>query len=118
MFYTDGYHTDDPVWDGEGCSSNNNCCSEPSMPWTMVLYCQIPQNVNEDIEVRLYCNEISSHLMKMFLLGSSVVHAVATSSLDDHSVFTKLEFSLLTILKHVQLLYRPIYMYIVKHTCC
>ena len=28
-----GVVTDDPVWDGEGCPSGNNCCSEPSLPW-------------------------------------------------------------------------------------
>ena len=40
MIYTDGFHVDDLVWDGEGCSSNNNCCSEPSMPWLgMSLFC-------------------------------------------------------------------------------
>ena len=24
--------TDDPVWDGESCSSDNNCCSELNLP--------------------------------------------------------------------------------------
>ena len=31
MFNADGYFTDDPVWDGEGCSSDNSCCSEPNL---------------------------------------------------------------------------------------
>ena len=31
MFNADGYFIDDPVWDGKGCSSDNSCCSEPSL---------------------------------------------------------------------------------------
>ena len=50
------YYTDDPVWDGAGCSSDNNCCSEPSLPW---FYRQIPLTTNEDIETRI-CRDVHS----------------------------------------------------------
>ena len=49
-----GVLTADPVWDGEGCSSDNNCCSEPSLPW---FYRQIPKATSEDIETRICRNE-------------------------------------------------------------
>ena len=43
-------YTNDPVWDGDGCSSENSCCSEPSLPW---FYRQIPLTASEDIEIRI-----------------------------------------------------------------
>ena len=48
------YHTNDPVWDGKQCSSNNNCCTDPSLPW---FYRQIPLSVSEDIETRICRDE-------------------------------------------------------------
>ena len=48
----------DPVWDGKGCSSDNGCCSEPSLPW---FYRQFPLATNEDIETRI-CHDAASHL--------------------------------------------------------
>ena len=50
MFDAQGYFVDDPVWDGNGCSSENNCCSDPSMPW---FYRQIPLTASDDIETRI-----------------------------------------------------------------
>ena len=58
----------DPLWDGNGCSSNNNCCSEPNLPW---FYRQLPLKANEDIETRL-CHDEPSYdediLIKEFQL--------------------------------------------------
>ena len=54
--YTDVY-IDDPVWDGKGCSSENNCCSDPNLPW---FYRQLPLTTSDDIETRLCRNEPSS----------------------------------------------------------
>ena len=48
------YYTADPVWDGKSCSSENNCCSEPSLPW---FYRQIPLTANNDIEARICCDQ-------------------------------------------------------------
>ena len=48
------YYTTDPVWDGKGCSSENSCCSEPSLPW---FYRQIPLTANTDIEARICRDE-------------------------------------------------------------
>ena len=45
-----GVFTDDPVWDGEGCSDGNSCCSDPSLPW---FYRQLPLTASEDIETRI-----------------------------------------------------------------
>ena len=45
-----GNHIDDPIWDGEGCSSENACCSDPSLPW---FYHQLPLTASEDIETRI-----------------------------------------------------------------
>ena len=41
---------DDPLWDGDGCGPDNNCCAQAGMPW----FCRtLPQEVSEDIDVRL-----------------------------------------------------------------
>ena len=52
-----GYFTDNPVWDGEGCSTDNSCCADASLPW---FYRQIPMTVNDDIETRI-CSDESSY---------------------------------------------------------
>ena len=41
---------DDPLWDGDGCGPGNNCCNQTGMPW---FYRTLPQEVGDDIEVRL-----------------------------------------------------------------
>ena len=56
VYTSSGYFTSDPVWDGEGCSSENNCCSEPSQPW---FYRQIPMTATDDIETRI-CRDQAS----------------------------------------------------------
>ena len=57
MFNAEGYFTDDPVWDGVGCSGDNSCCSESSLPW---FYRQIPLTASKDIETRICRDEGSS----------------------------------------------------------
>ena len=56
VFAGQGYFTDDPVWDGKGCSNENNCCSDLSMPW---FYRQIPLTISDDIEIRICRNRAS-----------------------------------------------------------
>ena len=51
------YFIDDLVWDGEGCSTDNSCCADPSLPW---FYRQMPMTVNDDIETRI-CSDESSN---------------------------------------------------------
>ena len=47
-------YVNDPLWDGEGCGTGNNCCAQPGMPW----FCRtLPQEVEGDIEVRLCANQ-------------------------------------------------------------
>ena len=48
------YYTDDPLWDGKGCSTNNSCCAQPNLPW---FYRQIPLTSKENLEVRICCDE-------------------------------------------------------------
>ena len=46
------YYTDDPLWDGEGCEGENECCDRGG-PW----FCkQLPQPTQDDIEMRVYTN--------------------------------------------------------------
>ena len=46
------YYTTDPLWDGDGCLPNNNCCTNTDQPW---FFRQMTMDRNDDIEVRL-CN--------------------------------------------------------------
>jgi len=55
---TSAYFPDNPVWDGEGCSSNNSCCAQANMPY---FYRHLLMPVKEDIEVRLCKNEVFSN---------------------------------------------------------
>ena len=48
------YYANNPVWDGEGCSSEYSCCAQAGMPY---FYRKLPVPVNEDIEVRLSVNQ-------------------------------------------------------------
>ena len=51
-------YTDDPLWDGEGCGSNNLCCSYNNPPW----FCtELDQSTSDDIELRLCGDEINSN---------------------------------------------------------
>ena len=43
------FYPDDPLWDGDGCSPNNDCCSFNSPPWFTV---ELPTPTTNDIEVR------------------------------------------------------------------
>ena len=47
------YHTTDPLWDGEGCLPNNNCCTDTNQPW---FFRQMAMDRKDDIEVRLCTN--------------------------------------------------------------
>ena len=42
--------TTNPLWDGKGCASGNNYCSDPSLPW---FYHQIPLITSQDIETQI-----------------------------------------------------------------
>ena len=43
------YYTDDPLWDGIGCSSTSTCCDFNSPPW----FCKsLPQPTSDDLEIR------------------------------------------------------------------
>ena len=48
------WYTDDPLWDGEGCGTNNACCQFNSPPW----FCKdLPESTTDDIELRVCHNE-------------------------------------------------------------
>ena len=44
----------DPLWDGDGCVRGSNCCNRPGMPW---FFRTLPQEVSENIEVRVCANQ-------------------------------------------------------------
>ena len=46
-------HTNDPLWDGAGCGSENSCCYDAGMPW---FFRQLPTIATGNIEVRI-CND-------------------------------------------------------------
>ena len=52
------FYSDDPLWDGSGCGSTSSCCSFNSPPWFRK---ELPQSTTDDIEVRVYTNEIVSN---------------------------------------------------------
>ena len=43
------FFPDDPLWDGDGCGPNSDCCSFNSPPWFTV---ELPTPTTDDIEVR------------------------------------------------------------------
>ena len=50
------YYFDDPLWDGEGCEGENECCDRGG-PW----FCkQLPQPTQDDIEMRVCTNSLRS----------------------------------------------------------
>ena len=51
------WYLDDPLWDSQGCASGSTCCSRGG-PWFTTT---LDQEVRDDIEVRVCCNEIKSN---------------------------------------------------------
>ena len=50
------YYFDDPLWDGEGCEGENECCDRGG-PW----FCkQLPQPTQDDIEMRVCTYSVNS----------------------------------------------------------
>ena len=47
---TTGFHPNDPLWDGEGCSSSSSCCSFNNPPYFTK---QLPSPTSDPIEARL-----------------------------------------------------------------
>ena len=43
-------YTNDPLWDGTGCGSENSCCYDVGMPW---FFRQFPTTTTGNIEVRI-----------------------------------------------------------------
>ena len=53
---SNGYYTDDPLWDGAGCvHAKNTCCNIVGLPWFLR---EFPTMQHEDIEVRICTNEV------------------------------------------------------------
>ena len=50
------WFTEDPLWDGEGCPTNNTCCDPPNLPW---FNRAIETPSTADIELRL-CQDQSA----------------------------------------------------------
>ena len=46
----EGFFTNDPLWDGAGCSATSSCCEFNRPPW----FCRtLPQPTTDDLEVRI-----------------------------------------------------------------
>ena len=52
------YYINDPLWDGEGCSSTSTCCEFNTPPW----FCKsLPQPTSDDLEIRnCYASSLSN----------------------------------------------------------
>ena len=48
------HYTNDALWDGNGCSKNNNCCANLNQPW---FFHEMVVKVQDDLEVRLCTNQ-------------------------------------------------------------
>ena len=48
------FYPNDPLWDGQGCSRLNTCCSFNNPPWFMK---ELPSSTSEDIEMRLCADQ-------------------------------------------------------------
>lgn len=46
----DTYFFTDPLWDGLGCSNNNDCCSDEEQPWFLQ---NLESSTTDDIEARI-----------------------------------------------------------------
>ena len=53
------FHSEDPLWDGEGCGSTNTCCQLNSPPWLCIT---LPRATMDDIEltIRIMTMKMSS----------------------------------------------------------
>ena len=50
--------SNDPLWDGDGCTAPNPCCSFNNPPW---FYKQLPQSTTDDFEMRVCKDEDASN---------------------------------------------------------
>ena len=62
----DQWYPEDPLWDGEGCPTNNTCCNPPNLPWfnriidspstsdIELRLCRDEAKVNEDVSIDLF----------------------------------------------------------------
>ena len=54
-YSTEEYYTSDVLWDGYGCyHDNNNCCTNPNMPW---FFRQFSRSMQDHLEARICQSE-------------------------------------------------------------
>ena len=51
-------HTDNLLWDGEGCGPTNDCCELNNFLWFCTT---LPEPTSDDLELRICRNEDSSN---------------------------------------------------------
>ena len=60
--WINGFHgeffPDDPLWDGQGCSSNSTCCQFNNPPWFTK---NLPNSTTDDIDLRVCITNSASH---------------------------------------------------------
>ena len=49
------YYTNDPLWDGKGCTTFNSCCTNTDQPW---FFRQLVMKMKDDIEARLCTDQV------------------------------------------------------------
>ena len=47
----DTFHSDNPLWDGVGCTADNECCPTDNPPY---FHKTLPQPTTDDIEMRVH----------------------------------------------------------------
>ena len=50
-----GFHSDNPLWDGVGCTADNECCPTDNPPYFLKT---LPQPTTDDIEMRVCRDEV------------------------------------------------------------
>ena len=58
MVYTYVFHSDDPLWDGDGCISTSTCCSLNNPPYFTKT---LATPTTDDLELRLCCYQSSQY---------------------------------------------------------
>ena len=56
------YYTDDPLWDGKGCSSTSTCCEFNTPPW----FCKsLSQPTSDDLEIHTFSSGSEDRLISL-----------------------------------------------------
>ena len=57
-------YSNDPLWDGDGCTAPNPCCSFNNPPW---FYKQLPQPTTDNIEMRVCKEDVAIEIVEIYI---------------------------------------------------